>query len=265
MYHFGLSVLVASSYVSSIYFRQPEAIKGHDRNAIPVVQHRLQRITLLSIGLILVIPLVLDPHNYLATIRSFGLVPGFTNTFSLLQDLKNIGHAAVISAILYVGPIVDYFKQNELDIDELRYDVEENLGSLHGFRDLVFAPFTEELIYRAVILNILVAGGYTHLWWTPLLFGIAHIHHAGELYRQKKMPLNMIVFNAAFQTVYTSLFGAVANRIYLLGNNVWASTVVHLVCNLMGFPAVTVEGTKAYQASYYTLLVMGLVAFLRSL
>ncbi|ODV77242.1 uncharacterized protein CANTADRAFT_23378 [Suhomyces tanzawaensis NRRL Y-17324] len=263
--HILLAISIASSYVFSIYFRQPAALRGQHRDQPAVIRHRIARVTMLCAGWVVVVPALLhywDGLRYYDVIRELGLVPGM-GTRTLAQDVANIAKSALLISVLYLAVIVDYLRQGP----SLAGDVRDGFLTLHGFRDHVFAPLSEELIYRSLIITVLVHGGVSRhtqlLLWTSLLFGIAHVHHGVVLVRTTKLPVGMVVANAGFQTVYTTVFGMVAIQVYLWYGSVWCPAVVHAACNLMGFPAITVASLAPWQALYYVLLLAGVVLFSR--
>lgn len=243
MLQFISSVLIASSYVFSIYFLQPPSLINKDRNDIDVIHYRLRRVSLLCASLLVI---------FLSRLRSLGLFPGYTPTYSFTTDITSILKSFLLISTLYIGPIVNYI-ENATSFTE---DFHDNFLRIHGFRDHVFAPLTEELIYRALILAVV---GPT--WWSPLLFGIAHIHHAYFMYKHSKLPPSMIIFNTIFQTTYTSLFGLLANRLYVKSQNLWSCVVVHAMCNLMGFPGEPEGGTGA-KTRYWLGIIVGIIGFI---
>ena len=114
------------------------------------------------------------------------------------------------------------------------------LGSIDvwDFRNLIFAPFTEELVFTAMILyNYKLQNS----WWLSLYFGIPHLHHAWELIQEMDSNPNYtfasILANVFLQFCYTSLFGHINNVIYLkTKQNLVCCFVSHSICNYMGFP-----------------------------
>ncbi|KAG2733685.1 hypothetical protein G9P44_003210 [Scheffersomyces stipitis] len=253
MLNLALSLAVASSYVAAIYFHQPPQVGGKDRNEPHVIRYRFRRITVLCIVLVLALPWIVqdEKYSYMDIIRQLGLCPGLSHSMNVWTDIINIVYSFVLIIVLFVGPIFLYLVQPH----ELQDDFINNFTTIHGIRDHIFAPITEELIYRGVILAI------TQAWYTPYLFGVAHIHHAYHLYKYKGIQLSMVLFNSAFQFVYTSLFGILANHIYIKYNyNLWCPIVVHMMCNLMGFPSLVPEDGE-WQTVYYILLVVGLGGF----
>ncbi len=106
-------------------------------------------------------------------------------------------------------------------------------------RALVFAPIFEEIVFRACMLPLLCRSGSTCttvVLGSPLLFGIAHLHHAVQSLRDGVAPVQVAAV-VTLQTFYTSLFGIFANFVFLRTGHLAAVVVLHAFCNNMGFPA----------------------------
>lgn len=84
---------------------------------------------------------------------------------------------------------------------------------------------------------------------SPLIFGLAHLHHLHEfiIYHRKPQtsylgaiftPSVIIpgLLRAVFQFGYTSLFGIFAAFIFLRTGNIWACLAAHSLCNWQGLP-----------------------------
>lgn len=242
------SVVVALLYVVAIYYRTPEALKGLERDDLRVVYHRMTRLTILTVLLMVVVPWLVatvDDELWALMVRYTGVVPGFTRNGSGVEDLSAVAKLLMLICSLYVGPIgfnaYYYYKYSDNEGGwDLFNDFVDNFVIVQGFRDHVFAPITEELVYRSVILTLFHEQGKTWytMYLTPLLFGIAHVHHGYQLWRQYgDLPVTSIVFGTAFQTLYTTVFGILTNYLFYKYHIVWSCIVVHGVCNLLGFPS----------------------------
>ncbi|KAK6455049.1 uncharacterized protein RJT20DRAFT_97590 [Scheffersomyces xylosifermentans] len=253
MIQFISAFSVATSYVVAIYWIQPQNIQGKDRNDPDVIRFRFKRISLLCAALLIMVPFA-KSSPYLETVKSFGILPGFTQSTGIVNDVINVMKSLLLISTLYMGPLYLYFSEPF----SIAYDWVENFTTIEGVRDHVFAPVTEELIYRGIISAI------TNAWYTPYLFGIAHLHHAYRLLTTTKISIGIIAFNTVFQFAYTSIFGVLANHVYLkYERNLWCPIIIHCMCNLIGFPTIVVDSgaTSVHAAVYYTLILAGSIGF----
>ncbi|SAM07343.1 hypothetical protein [Absidia glauca] len=122
----------------------------------------------------------------------------------------------LLTMILFLGPLsLLYFDQhlpgqNGFDWKRDGYQV---LFSLHGVRNYVFAPLTEEYVFRSCMIAILSQANHSSAYLvfvTPLYFGLAHLHHGWEVYHQlgrTRQALQTAMMSSIFQFAYTTLFG----------------------------------------------------------
>ncbi|GEQ71807.1 hypothetical protein JCM33374_g5493 [Metschnikowia sp. JCM 33374] len=265
-----IGALVSSSYVAAIKIAVPPPVTRLERDDPVVIRFRVRRILGLCLFLLLTVPAFSVYTNGAADIqtavRKMGLIPGFTSSHDIHADLVHVAKAWAKIAILYSGPICAYIYT---DAHDWRGDIFDNFATLTGIRDHVFAPITEEFVYRAALVTILgpVLSEKSLILYSPLLFGLAHIHHGFTLYHEQKLPLGSAVASSGFQFVYTTLFGIMANTFYInSGYNLWCPIVVHGTCNLLGFPSFETKVTHPkFFYVYCTLLVVGTITFWRIL
>ena len=117
-----------------------------------------------------------------------------------------------------------------------------------GYRNLVIAPVSEEIVFRSLTIPLFLLARMSPtriVFLTPLVFGLAHVHHLVE-FLQSRTPegrrfpslpiwINGIV-RSLFQFTYTSLFGFFAAFVFLRTGNIWAVIIAHGFCNRMGVP-----------------------------
>lgn len=109
-------------------------------------------------------------------------------------------------------------------------------------RNFLVGPVTEELVFRSAILTPLIFAGVsrrTLLFASPAFFGIAHAHHAYNVYLQggrTRAAAKRGAVTAAVQFAYTMVFGWYANFLFLRSGSVLAPTTAHVWCNVMGLP-----------------------------
>jgi membrane protease YdiL (CAAX protease family) len=120
------------------------------------------------------------------------------------------------------------------------------------FRNLVFAPISEEVVFRALMVPALYTGycfdkiespvRWDSMWWLAMLcpawFGLAHAHHLLEKLRQGSSIFSAVV-TTLIQFTYTFIFGAIAVLFLLRTGNIVSPIVSHVICNFMGLPDVS--------------------------
>lgn len=262
------SLILASSYVAAIRIGAPAYIAVLDRNDPRVIKHRMRRITILCIVVVAVLPYLLSVVNsypdYTTAFLLLGLIPGHMETPSLRQDMINIAIAGLKMALLYCGPIANYVVTGR--IRYISTDFRDAYRTLWGFRDHIFAPVTEEIVYRAGVKSIL----HSHVShsalaiFSPLLFGFAHLHHGYHLYFNEKYEFRMVALQVFGQFAYTTVFGLIANRFFLgSGHNLWCAIMAHGICNLIGFPEFEMrQDHPKWFWIYCCLLLVGLIGFI---
>ncbi|SGZ52428.1 CIC11C00000001557 [Sungouiella intermedia] len=262
------SVALATSYVTAIRFHQPLKISLLDRNDPLVIKYRFSRISTLCLAMVILLPWILSVSgnyaDYPTALRQFGLFPGFCNTHSFKTDICNVFLALFKILLLYCGPIANYVVTGQARM--WKQDFHDEFMNIWGFRDHVFAPVSEELVYRAGVVSILRPYSSHITVYSPFLFGLAHVHHGIQLYRDK-YPVSQILLSVFVQLVYTSLFGMLANYMYISsGENLWCPIVVHGVCNLIGFPSFDMrENHPRWFWVYCGMLFIGVVMFFKVL
>ena len=118
-------------------------------------------------------------------------------------------------------------------------------------RNLAIAPLAEEVIFRACLLPPLLASNSNDgkpmsptaiVWIGPLFFGIAHLHHFFEQYRQislmqrSRKNICNLSLGLLLQWAYTTLFGAYVSHVFIRTASLSGVTIAHVICNYMGLP-----------------------------
>ncbi|KAG9252755.1 uncharacterized protein F5Z01DRAFT_181641 [Emericellopsis atlantica] len=150
------------------------------------------------------------------------------------------------------------------------------------WRNLVAGPITEECLFRSASVPLLLAAGYSisaTIFLSPLVFGLAHIHHFYEFRKTNPgVHVGAAVARSVLQFSYTYLFGVYATFIFLRTGSTLAAIAAHAFCNSMGLPRVwgsvepywLLEGApahlqgeeqKLWTVGYYVLLFGGMAAF----
>lgn len=243
-----LQLCISVSYVLVIYL-STHNVSYKQRNEPQIICQRMKSIVLLCLLNIILVPLVIShytSHTFVESFLSFGIIPGyhFDGTWALTQSVWDIIRCAALIMLLYIGPITDLMLYYIYSRDNMILDFWNNFNDVWGVRNHIFAPITEELVYTSMLLSVhILMEPRSNLTWTKLLiepslyFGIAHIHHAIEMYRDDERSLLQIIIITVFQAIYTTLFGTLSNYVYLRsGGNLWSCVIIHGMCNLLGFP-----------------------------
>lgn len=155
-------------------------------------------------------------------------------------------------AILFIGPLYESMLADGGWRDLTPMNAVDVLwDSWIGYRNLVIAPLSEELVFRSLTVSLwLLAKSPPSriVFVTPLVFGLAHFHHLVEFLQSRtpegrRLPPLPIWINgilrSLFQFTYTSLFGFFATFVLLRTGNIWAAVLAHSFCNWMGVPRLT--------------------------
>ncbi|KAL4593591.1 CAAX prenyl protease 2 [Arapaima gigas] len=106
--------------------------------------------------------------------------------------------------MLFLGPLVQLVMESpwsfsdglKLCFDPLFWRL--CMNDMQWLRNQVVAPLTEELVFRACMLPMLVpcTGPTAAVFICPLFFGVAHFHHVIEQLRFKRGTLSGICLSA---------------------------------------------------------------------
>lgn len=113
-------------------------------------------------------------------------------------------------------------------------------SDVSAWRNYIVAPLTEELVFRACMIPLLLCGGfnmYTVVFLCPIFFSLAHLNHLLE-YAQRRGSMVKAFMLAGFQLSYTVIFGSYASFLYIRTGHLLAPLVAHIFCNYMGLPAI---------------------------
>ena len=223
-----------------------------------------------------------------------------TPTIMLVNSLWATGSVLLHTTILYFGPILTnavqvyaYLQRSDgsaspyklVSLFYATYIQPKVRALFHPrsdserwvcLRNLVIAPLTEEIVFRACMVPVLESAlgessstAASSAWrvplTAPLFFGVAHVHHAVLKIRQGNQPLAGVLLGTALQFAYTSLFGAYVSYAYSRTRSLAAVTVCHALCNGMGLPNVSFLSSRSplypYRIGLAAALVAGMVGF----
>ncbi|KPM36896.1 hypothetical protein AK830_g9678 [Neonectria ditissima] len=199
--------------------------------------------------------------------------------------LGEASRALWLTALLFAGPL---FESLVVDGAARQWTTLQPLKELWvdwpTWRNMVAGPVTEECLFRSAAVPLLLRAGASltgTIFLSPLVFGLAHLHHFYEFrITHPQTPLPVAAARSILQLSYTSLFGAYATFLFLRTGSLLAVILVHAFCNCMGLPrfwgsvdpywlydrdSAAASSRKIWTAAYYVLLVCGLVAWCRNL
>lgn len=128
-----------------------------------------------------------------------------------------------------------------LIIDEIKSN------PIMSFRNVIFAPISEELVFRGIMVPVLYMAysqstsrspsdtAMLTAWASIGWFGIAHLHHMIEKVRNGESFSNALKVSL-IQLIYTSIFGFIAALLFIRTGTIYSSILSHMICNFVGLP-----------------------------
>ncbi|KAL9225771.1 hypothetical protein vseg_001658 [Gypsophila vaccaria] len=183
------------------------------------------------------------------------LLPGpLTSTFVLAaygvrpdNFLRAMVSSLSLTCLMYCGSLlVKSFELLELPswsaaVSQLCAFLLSLPSNISAWRNLVVAPITEELVFRACMIPLLLCSGFTPLttvFLAPVFFSLAHLNRLFEFDSQKKCVVVKISMVVGIQLAYTLVFGSYASFLFIRTGHLVSPLVAHIVCNSMGLPVV---------------------------
>ncbi|KAJ7357410.1 CAAX prenyl protease [Desmophyllum pertusum] len=169
----------------------------------------------------------------------------------------------ILTAILFLGPIMLlYFSGESVNMKGFLEYPTSWVNSIN-LRNYFVAPLTEEFVYRACLVPMLVPsfGNVLPIFICPLFFGVAHIHHVIERLKLGENPKD-VWSTAIFQFGYTTVFGGYTAFLFLRTGHLIGPVLCHSFCNFMGFPPIDQVPSSKYPRLISGSFVAGLVLFL---
>ncbi|XP_071690675.1 CAAX prenyl protease 2 [Rutidosis leptorrhynchoides] len=134
------------------------------------------------------------------------------------------------------------------------------VDNISAWRIYIVAPLTEELVFRACMIPLLLCGGfkpYTVILLSPVFFSLAHLNHLLEFYMQQDSGFLRAAMVVGFQLGYTVIFGSYASFLFVRTGHIAAPLVSHVFCNYMGLPVFFSHKTGMVSVAF----VAGVVSF----
>ncbi|ORX73090.1 hypothetical protein DL89DRAFT_290852 [Linderina pennispora] len=230
------SLYVFCIYMVSALFAAP-GVSIHDRDHPRIIRLRICGATLAT-----VLSLVLTA--FLLSVWQQPTKEGQAqwNAVELLGlSIRDAGASVVVALVLttalYLGPLVLDKLDGAFRSESLKR-IPEAMRQPSSIRNYIVGPITEELVFRSAVLALWTAADIDtnrRVFLSPLIFGVAHVHHAITSYRSGS-PLSAVALSTCFQFAYTTLFGWYAVFLYVRSKSVVGPIVAHSFCNIQGLP-----------------------------
>ncbi|CAD0093864.1 unnamed protein product, partial [Aureobasidium vineae] len=244
----GLTVLFTIIYIAPFYLSPTLRSNSiTNRNTPSVIKARTRAVFWSCVASVIITVCVLFFRGHVAVgevLHLLGVYP---------VNVLDTAESFLLVAILFAGPLFErvivegeWRSWGATAIKETVYE------DLIGWRNLVVGPVSEELVFRslAISLFLLAQTSARRITFTsPLIFGVAHVHHLHEHINSSRRPGASYLATALtpsvilpglirsiFQFLYTSLFGFIAAFIYLRTSSLVACILAHSFCNWMGLP-----------------------------
>ncbi|KAI8321389.1 hypothetical protein GQ54DRAFT_317624 [Martensiomyces pterosporus] len=179
--------------------------------------------------------------------------------------LASVAIALVLSMTLYLGPLVLDKLDGVFKWESVRR-IPGQLRQPMNVRNYIAGPLTEELVFRSSVVPLWVAAGLSAgscIFLSPLIFGVAHVHHAVSVYANGRVSLANVLMGTAFQLAYTTLFGWFAVFLFIRTGSVAGPIVAHAFCNVEGLPDLSrAQEHPRYKYAIWLAFVSGAVGFL---
>nr|CAB3265497.1 CAAX prenyl protease 2-like [Phallusia mammillata] len=220
-----LCFLFATLYVGSLYVKSQRLPRDHPKT----IKERFMRVALSSTAACAIVYLFSSNPLPKSQVGSLFEWIGIRKDGFVIAILC----PTILIAILFLGPLVMFLIDH--GIKSLRC---YSITDIMIWRNYIVAPLSEELVFRGCMMPILVPafGQFTSILLAPWFFGLAHLHHAAEMYMSGFHTLSSIVLSTLFQAFYTTVFGILSSFIFLRTGHLTSAVVSHAFCNIMGFP-----------------------------
>ncbi|KAL5545875.1 hypothetical protein UlMin_005562 [Ulmus minor] len=134
-------------------------------------------------------------------------------------------------------------------------------SNVMAWRNYVVAPLTEELVFRACMIPLLLCGGFktnSVIFLCPVFFSLAHLNHLMEFYNKQNYNLIKASLGVGLQLGYTLVFGSYASFLFIRTGHLLAPLVAHICCNFMGLPTLFSKGKGIVGLAF----LAGMIGFL---
>lgn len=238
---FIVAAFMPALFVSSLYLFREQRRHLLSRDNPTIVRMRMVGVcaaTVVALGLW---------YFMMGSVIDGGPQTGRTgHMYSELLGLGNVGpvsEVVTLLATLFLGPIATMLY--EFDLSKYRAP-----PLIYSLRNYFIGPLTEEAVFRAAVVPLWLIAGHSArdtILYTPIFFGLAHAHHAWEVYNRSSVKFERgivrrtqffakLALSTLFQFAYTTVFGWFAAWLFLATGSLFTCFVAHSFCNFMGFP-----------------------------
>jgi len=157
--------------------------------------------------------------------------------------------AYLVTPVLFLGPLYGLYLSHDLPF-MARWTFNEQVKDKFnwvGIRNYIVGPISEEVVWRSCLICTYRLAGASNtfiVFFTPVSFGSAHLHHVWETYNmhgRTRLALRRALLLTLFQFTYTTLFGFHSAFLFLRRGSLLPSISAHIFCNIMGFPHLQTE------------------------
>ncbi|KAF8748873.1 hypothetical protein HU200_012800 [Digitaria exilis] len=187
--------------------------------------------------------------------------------FGIRKDhfLQAVVIPLLLTSLVYAGSFVNRLWLlasswgGDADEEEIGYAqklvlrIQAALDDVMVWRNYVVAPFTEELVFRACMVPLLLCGGFKMsmiIFLSPVFFSLAHLNHLFELQQQGCNFMRSLLI-VGVQLGYTVIFGWYAAFLFIRTGNLVSPIVAHVFCNMMGLPVFSSPRTKGVASAAF--------------
>ena len=219
-----------------------------------------------------------EERNVVALFVKLGAIPNI-NSFSgdaavvylpivlLRWMFTGIILPSFVTASLFLGPLLEnYYSNVEFKckpIFSIQKIYKQCTSDMVAIRAYIVAPIFEEWVFRACMVVVLRENGMSIgniTLYSPLYFGIAHLHHAYNMVYNEKRPWKSSLLICFIQFLYTSLFGSYAAYVFCKTSNIYGIIIQHSFCNYMGLPQPSwFRNQEHYLYKYSIVLCIGYI------
>eukprot|EP00002_Diphylleia_rotans_P026089 TRINITY_DN5187_c0_g1_i2.p1 TRINITY_DN5187_c0_g1~~TRINITY_DN5187_c0_g1_i2.p1 ORF type:complete len:236 (+),score=31.90 TRINITY_DN5187_c0_g1_i2:57-764(+) len=207
-------LVLASLFVVSLYAWNLTGRPQYDRNHPIQVKRRLKSVA----AACFLSPIYLIFVSTRSSFESDQPSPTLATWLGLSTSklIESVVLSLFLTATAFLGPLC---LEDKLPTpSNLRRIQLSQFSDIFFLRNVIVAPIAEEFVYRGCLVPLLWSAGFTFnqiVFWCPLFFGVAHLHHILQNISHGWNALKIAILQALFQTLYTWVFGMYSTFLFL--------------------------------------------------